>query len=212
MDLFISESSRGVHVPLAEELDFTLISFTFLPSFSSLSVPIKKVTDVRAIFTGNNKNFYAEVGLGADEYLSLHERDLISIILDVHKKVNAKRIFLAQDDDYQGNLMASVLYYHLIKNGIEKHDILRMPLFDGGYDYLSIGLTNFLGEETVVEMLERARMERYYINASPKIPGGVRKMYAMKYIEDHKGKPVEVAGDKSCTSTYLTKAMLDEKR
>lgn len=220
-NLIIAESHRAISDPIKKALGLRCLSATFLPAFSQSTKMEVARTEHFFIKTSNPKALQLD-GISKYEIEKLFTKkyfnNIIPMILDID---NGKDIILAQDNDAGGNFMASLLYYKLISNGIEKKRIKRLLGIervsrDGRYAIdLYFGL--FMPFELVIRILERYRIEQKSIGAfrsiDRRIGKGFRNIVALNealeksYYEDTIMRNSEGVS----LATYFTKQALDEK-
>lgn len=215
MNLFIAESSQGTHRPCMEVIDATLMSFTFKASFSSIANPILDVCQQTFIRVANPKAFKVDGFSNPEETLDMiYDGEILNMIKALHEKESKGYIYLGQDLDAGGQLMASLLYYHLINIGIEDKYILRVPLLQTGYDYLNIGFGEFYENSQVLDILETSRLEQTMMNTGNKTAMGYRNIFALEHIYNRGKEQNPKVKRKSLgvgNATYLTKFALDER-
>lgn len=218
MDIFISESYIGMHRPACDTLNVKFMAFTFPTSFVSISRPIKNVVlDTKIPVT--EKSFLYIEGKNMEDSLKYCESeeyngDIIALIVSLKEEWNATNIFLGQDLDHKGQLMASLLYYYLIEAGIDSNNIFRVPLIETGYDYTNIGFGEFYSREQLRAILELSRIEEHMRLVYPRTRMGYRKMFTLAHIEKYrrdKRYKVKRQTKGVSTATYLTKSALVEK-
>lgn len=215
MNLFIAESSKGTHRPCMKELDATLMSFTFRASLMGLANPIKDICAQTYIRVGNIKAFKVDGITSPAEVLEYaYGSDILSMIKAFHEKDGKGYIYLGQDLDANGQLMASLLYYHLINIGVEEEYILRVPLLQTGYDYMNIGFGEFYSYWQLLAILETERLEQTMMNSGRKTGMGYRNIFALEHIRnrsrEHNPKVKRISLGVG-SATYITKYLLDER-
>lgn len=221
LDLIITESHRAISDPIKKTLGLRCLSATFLPAFSQSTKMEVTQTEHYFIKTSNPKALQLD---GASKYeteklfTKKYFNNIIAMILDLD---NGKDIILAQDNDAGGNFMASLLYYKLISNGIEKKRIKRLLGIervsrDGKYAIdLYFGL--FMPFELTIRVLERYRIEQKTISTfrsiDRRIGKGFRNIVALNetleksFYED----TIRRNSEEVSFATYLTKQALEEK-
>ncbi|CAA6806721.1 MAG: Unknown protein [uncultured Sulfurovum sp.] len=215
MSLFVSESYIGTHRPSCVALELKLVAFTFIPTFFKLDKEVRCLEDIM-IPSAKRANLFID---GMDKeaiahYKNENSNDFIDILCSLHKKEGGN-IYLGQDNDVAGNVMASLLYHHLIKRGIPKESILRIPLLEVGYDWGTFVGGSFYPIEQLIKIMEKRRKERYMMNVSPRTQFGYRVLYALHlaaYINKNiEGYRVPRKNSYTSTITYIVKFLLGEK-
>lgn len=119
--------------------------------------------------------------------------------------------FIGTDFDREGNGMAVILLNELIKNDVEKKQIVRVPLTEFGF----IGISEFLSQEEFEKYLIDKWEERAFIQISKEINGsfGVGRRTALIFNELlHPPKHVENINKNGTSSfTYMFKKSIKEK-
>lgn len=220
-NIIITESHRAISTSIKDALGLKCLSATFLPAFSQSTK--MEVTHIDHFFikVSNPKALQFD-GISRYETEKLFNKkyfcNIVPMILDLD---NGEDILLAQDNDTGGNFMASLLYYKLIANGIEKKRIKRLVgvekvVRDGKYAIdLYFGL--FMPFELVLRILERYRIEQKSIGAfrsiDRRVGKGFRNIVALNealeksFYEDI----IERNSEGVSLATYLTKHGLNEK-
>lgn len=232
MDIFISESSKGVHSVLPGIIGARLISLTFRPSFQNVVVPIRDIYYDVEIPSPSNPNFFRVEGIenAYGVLVANYGKNIVKMIVDIFAKTKAKRIYMGHDLDVSGQFMASLLFHHLIREGIPETAILRVPLTEIGYVGLDergnicdntevvvdMGFGTFYTESQMYAILEAIRNEQYMMNkGDSKTKAGVRKMFAMHHIETKRRDPdyrILKKSDGTNTCTYLTNSAIAERK
>lgn len=205
-NLFIAESRIGLH--LAPDIfKANMFTFTFYPVFKKIETP--DVLDRVEYYVTNKKNFY----LNDKNIYEHYAKNYQSIEDMIIKELKPKYIFVGFDLDLAGQIMASILYYKLVKKGFNEKNIFRIPLTDEGYikdkNDVFIGFGEFFDKNTLDEVLNAIELENKLIN---KIKMGfrnaeiLRTLYNKTYPDVYKRR-----NDKTNTITYIVKAMMEEK-
>ena len=215
MDIFISESSYGMHIPATKEINANLISFTFRPSYYSLSEKITNITGQVRISISKTTALKVE-GEPDSKIQALFDdcgRDIISFILAKAEEWQSKKIYLGQDLDENGELMASLLYYHLLESGVPHDRLFRVPLIETGYDYLNIGFSDFYPKEQLKEILNLDIEEQRMMLKHPRTLLGFRNLFALSHINTMIQNKTNIVFRKSTgtnTATAITKIVIGE--
>ncbi len=215
MNLFIAESSKGTHRPCMKEIDAKLISFTFRPSLIGLSTPIEDICRQTYIKVSRPSIMKVDGLSNPEEALDMiYGGDILGMIKALHEKGEKGKIYLGQDLDANGQLMASMLYYHLLNIGVEEKYILRVPLLQTGYDYLNIGFGEFYEQYQLLAILESIRIEQAMMNTGKATRMGYRNIFAIEHFYNRskeRDPKVKRSSLGVGSATYLTKFVLDEK-
>ena len=134
-------------------------------------------------------------------------RDLLS------EALTGRRIIFGYDLDEQGQLMASVLYYQLVFDGVDKSQMARMPLTENGVAYVgSFYDAEQMKEALSYRILERVFMARLLKNGVKAM--GLRKAAALSILTStvERGDRVQnLNPEGTSTVTYITKCLLGEQ-
>ncbi len=214
-NIFISESHIGNHVSgievLASEVGHTeLLAFTFRPSFYTIKDEIVSPTTQIKIPISNKEALYYS-GMSKYKMFNLMKEKEYDIIDFIMSEIgNNGLVFLGQDADSAGQLMASLIYWNLIDRGIEPRRVLRVPLMEMGYDGLNIGFTTSIYPKLQLStILEAIRLEQVMMHQyGTKL--GYRNLLALKAVQENKDKEIERISTGTSTATYLTKYALGE--
>lgn len=219
--LIITESHRAISQPIKDTLGLRCLSCTFLPRFTqSVLLEVSK-TDHYFIQISNANAVHID-GISRWETEKLLTKryfgNIVPMILDMDEGGD---ILLAQDNDGGGNLMASLLYYKLIANGVEKKRIKRIIGIEAvrrnGIKAVDIYTGSFIPFELLMRIMERHRMEHrdiaIFMSIDRRLGKGYRNIVSLNesinnsYYED----VVPRASEGVALATYLTKWALDEK-
>lgn len=217
MDIFIVESLKGTHVHAIKKIapDAIILAFTFRHSFVSLSNKIKDIPIDTKITVRNRKMFQSSLGeKEKDILIESMNGDIVAFIDYITQKHNIVNIFLAYDNDFTGEYMASVLQQHLLSLA-QKTNIERLPLIEDGYNFVNVGFQDFLPADTLLEILEKDKNEQHYMNSGHnRSRMGFRKLFSLKHLVKRmaeKNPIVQRLSRGTSTATYYTKGLLNEK-
>lgn len=214
-NIFIAESHIGNHTSgievLASRVGQTeLLAFTFRPSFYTIKEEIVSPTAQTKIPISNKEALYYS-GMGKYKMFSLIKEKEYDIIDFIMSEIGYDGlVFLGQDADAAGQLMASLIYWHLIDRGIEPRRILRVPLMEMGYDGLNIGFTTSIYPKLQLSaILEAIRLEQVMMHQyGTKL--GYRNLLSLKAVKENRDRDIDRISVGTSTATYLTKYALGE--
>lgn len=218
-DIFIAESSKGRHIPSSKELNITLMSFTFMVSFQSYLTPTVDIARQTYIKVSNPRAFMIIGEEYAKDILNIdYNGEIVSLIADMHKERGKCNIFLGQDDDVAGNLMAAVLRIHLLNLGVEDTYIIRMPLMARGYDYMMLKMSSFYDNEQLLAIINAKARELVKMNGKGRVGmnfrSGYRNDFALFHIVDKMKElnpTVKKLSSGVGSAVYITKSVLEER-
>jgi len=219
MDIFISESSVGEEhsiVKLNGVINAILVSFTFLPKFYSSIIPLDNNLNIATdtFITPSNVGAVRISSLSADEQselLGLHDNNMVKVIMDLYKSLGSVNIFLGQDGaEPTGDIMASLLYYHFLAEGIKEENLIRVPLTDMGYTYDKFAFGEFYKREQLVAICISLLEEKKLMKSSYK---GYRALFGLEIISNavEEKDVVHRLSKGTNTAVILTKMLIDEK-
>ena len=185
MSIFVCESAIGDHASLCREIGSRLIAFSYWPRFPSLSRTVKKValhTNIQPSAT--RSALYIDGVENAAAYLwDEFGGDIVGVIAEFHRKDNFDNIYLGHDLDFGGQVMSSVLFYHLVERGIDPDKIFRVPLLADGGKHVHLAFGEFYPEEQMLCVLNSIREEQKWMHSYPKTKVGCRRMAALDLVE-----------------------------
>jgi len=196
INLFINESSFGSHHKVDSCFQSDILSFTFLPLISNDLYEkeqfYKMFQTKRTFYKFNNTSIDIE--------------DIKSFFLTYKNNL----FFLGFDNDREGNAMAKILQLYLISIGIEKENIIRVPLTEKGYIYLSDFMPIKQLKEYVKDRLEELDILRNTQNFKK---GGIsrRLMLLNNEILTFKDEVENINKNGTSSFTYIVKKALKEK-
>jgi len=212
-NILIAESHLSITDKIRKGMNATSISFTCRPAYYTVSGRIESLN-----------NIYTRVSMpralkidGIDnpkQKLDDYGDNIISLIHSIHMKKEGF-IFLAQDNDTNGNIMASLLYYLLINEGVPEDAIIRVTTLDASKEAsLLFDTGEFFPEKQFIEIINRDRQEQYMMNgAMYRTRLGYRNIAALahiKAISSKDGYMVQRLSTNIAFATYITKYLLGE--
>lgn len=197
-NLFIIESSIGVHHSINDKFEADVLSFTFLP------LGIKKDNSSKDSYSYLMPKKINPLKLNS---LNIFIDDLASFI----KENKYQYIFIGTDLDITGNFSARIIYDYLTSNNFSNNQIIRVPLTSEGFSFVS----DFWNNELMNFWLQNISDEMEYIQHSKKVLGkhGIGRRYPL-ILNEILNAPKEVENlNPSGTSsiTYLFKKKIKEK-
>jgi len=217
VNLFIAESHIGNHVDaipvLSDEYGKTeLLSFTFRPSFKKLKDEIEcPTTQINIPISNKNTIYHSSLSnYSLKKIMAKNSFDIVDFI--IYQVKNDGIVFLGQDADFSGQLMASLLFYHLVDRGIEPYRVLRVPLLEAGYDYINIGFAEdgYYTRNQLNIILNFMRLEQIMMHQfGTKL--GFRNMEALRVLYEEKPSVLKRLSKGTSTATYVTKFLLGEE-
>jgi len=226
MNVFVAESSIGCHIPVLKDMDAKLISFTFRPSFHSLVAEMYSVEEQVSVRIKLQKALRIGGVENPLELLSdIYQGDIIELIKDFRLKNKEGIIYLGQDSDTMGHIMASILYYHLIERGVPKEKIVRQPLTAYGYkynqkdgqyeEYVYKADGEFIPYEKLLEILSLDQKEQRVMHTGNPIRMGFRNLFSLEHIynrsREYMPEVMRLSGGTS-NATYITKWAIEERK
>jgi len=227
-NLIITESSRMLNTQAKEALDAQSLSFTFLPAFVQLDksmllsasnpYPLDNVfpfvTNTRFITVDGVSRYFVEK-IFNKEYM----QRVIPFILHFYNEEGD--ILLAQDNDQGGNMMASLLYYLLIDNGVPHGKIKRIigveEVIRDNYSCLDVYMGSFYSKKLLLSLLERDRIEKQAITEFGKIDKrlkkGFRRIGALKHTLTlyYYNNGINIVSKNIALCTYLAQYAISKK-
>jgi hypothetical protein len=216
VNIYITESHIGNHTvgveALSKEVGKTeILAFTFRPAFYTITAEIESpTTQTKVPISNKNALFYSAMSnYQMQSFLKERDFDIIDFIMYQIKETGL--VFLGQDADAAGQLMASLIFWHLVDRGIEPRRILRTPLMDVQKDGTTIGFTTSIYSKLqLCNILEAIRLEQVMMHQfGTKL--GYRNLLALKAVEEYRGKKIKRLSQGTSTATYLTKYALGER-
>jgi len=224
MDILISESGKNIHSHVANLIGARMMAFTFRPNILGTQTPIEDIYyDVDIPITSDERLFYVEnITNPYSMLVNMYGKSVVKMILGLLKQGGGSRVYLAHDLDISGQLMASMLQYHLVREGMARDRIIRLALADIEYInldertgqlteqsrmYLNVGFGEFYSESQLHSVLEAIRMEEQMMNGVTNTRAGYRKMFTLAHIEKVRGDPdykVEKKNSGTNYATYMT--------
>ncbi|KAB7891268.1 hypothetical protein [Poseidonibacter ostreae] len=199
MNLFILESGVGEHHQVNQKFNADVLSFTFIPLINSTFLEKDFLTDFSNLLPKN-----------------LNTARLNSIIIKIlsvasyikEKKYN--KIFIGTDLDIMGNAMARIILDYLVSNGIDRNNIIRVPLTSQGFAFVS----SFWDNETMNWCVDNMKEEMEYVQFSKKDLGsfGVGRRTALvvnELFQCPKSVP-NINNQGTSSITYILKKKLKE--
>lgn len=220
-NIIVAETHRAFDDEIKQAIRARCLSCTFLPHFATgVNAPVRDMDTVFARISNIDALRYDGISKYEIEQKAKksYNGDIVSLVkaLDM-----GSAVFLAQDNDAGGNMMASVLYHKLIDAGIEPDRLIRVigleKVIRGESRGVDLYVGEFIDRPTLLRLLDRARIERKIIYETRRFNGhlakGIRNIASLyatitgmmsdTYVE-RKSEGVALA-------TYLTKWCLDEK-
>jgi len=218
VNIFIVESLKGTHIRAIKRLDSNavILAFTFRPSFKNLSQNIEEICESTKITVKNKKMFQTSPDTNQQEVL-IHQYNgaIVDYIADLTKEDESCQIYIGYDNDFTGEYMSALLYYHLIKKNIQEKNIIRIPLIEDGYNFVNIGSQQFFHKSDLLEILNRDKEEQRAMNCGPdRFRMGFRKLSALRHLVERmkeEDPKVQRLSEGTSSATYYTKYLLGEK-
>ena len=224
-NLIITESHKLLDDEMKDILEANNLSCTFLPKFFNNNKTISStleyfisISNTNAMKLDGISNYYFKKMLKDD-----YNNDIVNLIIDTVDVESDSLIFLAQDNDTSGHLMANLLYYKLLDNNINKDRIKRVvgieKVFRNKIPMLDIYLANFYEENLFYAILNRKRLENKFVFEAKKesidLMAGYRNIYSLYKIANIINNGDEVIINKKsnevCLATYITNGLLSEE-
>ena len=219
--IVITESHRILSDTMKEAMGARCISFTFLPFFTQRCTNgfIPSMDDV---FIGvSNPSVLRADGISKYElekdFTRVYQKNVIALILDL--SCEDGDFILAHDNDAGGNMMASLLYYKLIHNGVSPTRIKRIIGMEltvrGGMKCLDTYAGSFYPQTLLMSVLSRYQKEqediRKYAKIDKRLRRGYRNIVALHQSFNKIGATEEIIKKSNGTAlaTYLTNGVLD---
>lgn len=197
-NLFILETHTGEHHQIDRRFEADILSFTFAPVFTNINLCTQ------------------------DDYSYLLPSILPNIRLNgipvesgfLFSALNTKKylkIFIGMDLDFEGNGMARILKDVCFFNGYDDIDVIRIPLTDRGFLFVS----DFWEEKTMNNYL-KVKLEEYeFMHLSRKTNGSVgmgrRHALLVNEIVNPPESVPNINPDGTSSITYIFKKKIKEK-
>ena len=220
-NLIITESHRMLGEEEKKIMQARCVSFTFLPRLKQVyDAEVKEVEDIfiqlsniKALKVDNTSKYDLE-----KKFVREYQRNIIPLLLDLYE---GGEIFLAQDNDAGGNMMASLLRYKLIDSGIPKEKIKRIIGVEitrrNGKRSLDIYGGKFYPKKLFLRIIDRYRGESEDIHKCGKIDTRLRKghrnIVALKETLNHCyfAEDIKRESEGIGLATYLVSGVLNER-
>lgn len=224
MDILISESKKGIHANIAKMIGARMMAFTYRPNIQCTQTHIEDMYyDIDIPIGSNEQWFYVENMTNPYRMLvDVYGKNIIKMIIGLLKQGGGHKIYLSHDLDVAGQLMASLLHYHLVKEGVPRDLIIRLALADIEYmnldldtgqltsesmAYLTVGFGEFYTDSQLYAVLETIRTEEQLVSGWTKTRAGYRKMFSMAHIEAKRSDTeyrIEKQNSGTNYATYVT--------
>ena len=197
-NLFIVESHIGEHHQISDRFDADVVSFTFAPVLANS----KLCAD------GNYSKLLPSVLPNIRLNGVAVEADFLFSSLALKKY---SKVFIGTDLDFEGNAMARILKDFCITNNYEVLDIIRIPLTDKGFAFVS----DFWEDKIMNRYIKFRKEEQEFIQLSKKTNGshGIGRRHIL-LINELINPPTYVKNinpDGTSSVTYIFKKKIKEK-
>jgi len=216
MDLFISESTIGTHIPPRDAFDIRVVSFTFRTGLKNLFVSEGLLCDEVSLPSVGRPGAFTFEGVDApyDVLQDKYGGDVVSMLMRERESMGGGLFIMAHDADPAGDLMAAILRMFLVCRGVSPSEIVRMSLtYSGTRNETVFVLESFMDDVLLAEVLLRMARETRYMVSHPGTGVGLRKLFALGAVEKARRDHMDVAvvSRGVSTATYITKFLLGEK-
>lgn len=197
-NLFIIESSIGVHHSVDERLHADILSFTFLPMINNVY---------------ENKFDYSYLMPQGVNPIKLNGVCIqINNLASFIKEAKYELVFIGTDLDITGNYSARIIHDYLIKNSnFDSSQLIRIPLTSEGFNYVS----DFWKNEDMEFWLNNTIEEMEFVHHSKQVLGrhGVGRRYPLilNGIEESPDEIENINPNGTSAITYLFKKKIKEK-
>ena len=197
-NLFIVESHIGEHHHVGKQFDADIVSFTFSPVLSNVNFCIEDN------YSKLLPNILPNIRVNG----IVVESDFLFLLL---KEKRYSKIFIGMDLDFEGNAMARILKDVCSANGYDDMDIIRIPLTDKGFSFVSD-----FWEDKIINKYIKFRLEEYeFMQLSKKTNGshgvGRRHILLINELVNPPESVENINPNGTSSVTYIFKKKIKEK-
>jgi len=197
-NLFIVESHIGEHHQVSTRFDADIVSFTFAPVLSNVDSCIEG--DYSRLLPSVLPNIRVN-GVAVES----------NFLFSSLRAQRYSKIFIGMDLDFEGNAMARILKDVCSVNGYDSMDIIRIPLTDKGFLFVSD-----FWEDKIMNRYIKFRLEEYeFMQLSKKTNGshgvGRRHILLINELVNPPENVKNINPHGTSSVTYIFKKKIKEK-